>query len=107
MKLHLILPFIGYLFKEMFSSIVYSAIRYRRLMQRDFGFSIFVGCALTMLFTAVITLISAAFFEMPIVRNIFFAVPALCVTFMVYTGLSIMFNNFLEERQRLFNIIKD
>lgn len=108
MQYHLVLPFIGYLFRKTFSGVFDLHKKYRREMDRNTSLAILLGVLCTVLFTAITTVISSAFLpETQQVRYVMMADIIGCLGYMVYTFFSIQFSNFLEERQQLFDVIKD
>lgn len=108
MRYHLILPFIGYLFRKTFSGVFKLNRKYRREMESNPGLAIFLGTICSVLFVIVTTLISSCFLsDIYDVRNVAFTSIASAVIYIVYTFFNIQFNNFLEERQELFDVIKD
>ena len=108
MRLHLILPFLGYLFRKSFSGVFSINKQYRREMEKNPGLMIFAGTLCGAMFTAVTTLIGALLLhEFYQVKYVFFAAIATAVSYITYTFFSIQFSNFLEERQELFDVIKD
>ena len=108
MRLHLVLPFIGYLFRKMFSGVFALHKKFRREMDRNTALSILLGFLCIILFTAITTVISSAFLPEPHqVRYVLMIDVIGGISYMVYTFFSIQFSNFLEERQELFDVIKD
>ena len=108
MRFHLILPFFGYLFRKSFSGVFSLNKKYRREMEKNPGLMIFVGALCGLLFVAVTSIIGAMLApETYQVKYVFFTAIASAVTYILYTFFSIQFNNFLEERQELFDVIKD
>lgn len=108
MRTHLILPFIGYLLRKTFSGVIKINKNYRREMDRNPGLMIFAGSICSLLFVAVTTVISVLLFnEKVFVTTAFFGSMVVAVGYVTFTFFSILFNNFLAERQELFDMIKD
>lgn len=108
MRYHLILPFIGYLFRKMFSGVFKLNRKYRREMESNPGLAVFIGIICSILFVLGTTLISSCFLSDGYdVRSVAIASCAGSVIYIVFTFFNIQFNNFLEERQELFDVIKD
>jgi len=107
MKLHLILPFINFLFRKAFSGVFSLNRKYRREMENHSGLAIFVGLVCSVLFVLVSAVTGALLFDTTGFRLGFISSICVAVSYVVYTFFSIQFNNFLEERQELFDVIKD
>lgn len=108
MRYHLILPFIGYLFRKMFSGVFKLNRTYRREMESHPGLAVFIGAVCSILFVAVLTVASVIFIGNELsVKYVFFGAACTAVSYIIFTFFSIQFNNFLEERQELFDVIKD
>ena len=108
MRYHLILPFIGFLFRKAFSSAFRLNRAYRREMERHPGLAIFLGAICSLLFVAITTVVSAIFIGDTLgVRYVFVGAAFTAISYIVFTFFSILFNDFLEERQELFDVIKD
>ena len=108
MRYHLILPFIGYLFRKMFSGVFTINRKYRREMESNPGLALFIGAICSILFVAFSTLGTAIALNDAIGLKYGFTISAsLSVCYVLYTFFSTLFNDFLEERQELFDVIKD
>ena len=108
MRLYLILPFIGFLLRKSFSGVFKLDKTYRREMEKHPGLAIFMGAVCSILFVAVVTILGVIFFgETVRVKYICFTAIATALTYVSYTFFRMLFNSFLEERQELFDIIKD
>lgn len=107
MRLHLILPFIGFLLKKAFSGVFKMNKKYRREMEQNPALMLFIGVVLGTLTVMVLTIITALFLSDHIeVRYMLFTYIGIAVSYILYTFFSIQFNDFLAERQELFDIIK-
>lgn len=107
MKLHLILPFIGFLLKKMFSGVFKINKRYRREMEQNPALMLFIGTVIGTLSVMTLTVVTALFLSDTIeVRYMLFTYIGIAVSYIMYTFFSIQFNAFLEERQELFDVIK-
>lgn len=107
MRYHLILPFIGFLLKKMFSGVFKMNKKYRREMEQNPGLMLFIGTVIGTLTVMVLTVITALFLSDHVdVRYMLFTYIGIAVSYILYTFFSIQFNDFLEERQELFDIIK-
>jgi uncharacterized protein YacL len=108
MRSHLIMPFIFFLLKKMFSGVIEVNKKYRREMERMPALMIFVGTICSTLYLVVSSLIVISTgADKDIIRYAFLLNLCLCVCYIIYTFFSIQFNDFLEERQEMFDIIKD
>ena len=108
MKLHLILPFIGYLLRKMFSGVIRLNRTYRREMENHSGLAVFIGCICGLIFVIGTTLLGMLIIgDSPMLKYLFLSSIIGAVLYIVYTFFSVQFNDFLEERQKLFDIIKD
>lgn len=108
MRLHLILPFFSFLLRKTFSGVFSLNRKYRREMEHNPGLAIFLGTICSVLFVAVSSILGALLLtDFMSIRYVFMSAITLAVSYVVYTFFSIQFNNFLEERQELFDVIKD
>ena len=108
MRYHLIWPFIGYLLRKMFSGVIKLNRRYRREMENHSGLALFIGCICGLVFVIATSLIGMLVVgDSHMLKYVFLSSVIGTVLYIVYTFFSIQFNNFLEERQELFDIIKD
>lgn len=108
MKLHLILPFIGFLLKKIFSGVFKIHRRYRDTMEDSPGLALFAGTMCSLLFVMFSSLISMmAFQEILPIKYTFVASVIVSLSYVCYMFFSMQFKNFLDERKELFDIIKD
>lgn len=108
MKLRLILLFIKWIFVGIFKQISERNKKFRKMLARETGFGIFAWFIGSTLFGAVFILVSAMFVEtlagMSMVLMIYLG---LIFSYLVYHGISVLFENFIDERQKLFRDLKD
>lgn len=108
MRTHLILPFIGYLLRKTFSGVIKINKEYRRGMDHNPALMIFAGSVCSLLFVAVTTIIAVLLLDEKVfVKTAFFGSIVVAVGYVTFTFFSILFNKFLDERQELFEMIKD
>ena len=109
MRYHLVLPFIGWLFKKTFSGVFKLNKNYRREMCRNPGLGLFIGAICSLLFVAAVTIVSVIFSNgtRDVITYSFLSAAFISVSYVLGTFFSILFEDFLEERQELFDMIKD
>lgn len=108
MRVHLVLPFIGFLLKKVFSGVFRIHRRYRETMEDSPGLAMFAGTMCSIGFVMVATFISMmAFQEISPIKYTIVASAVVAFSYICYMFFSMQFKNFLDERKELFDIIKD
>lgn len=108
MRVHLILPFIGFLLKKVFSGVFKIHRKYRETMEDSPGLGVFAGTICStgfVMFTSLISMIS--FQEITPIKYTFVVSVVVSLSYVCYMFFSMQFKNFLDERKELFDIIKD
>lgn len=116
MKLHLVLPFIGFLLKKMFSGVIKVHHEYQNEMDHNPALMLFAGTVCGFLFIVATTLLSIGIYQLGFVefmserlfvKSAFIGSIIFAVGYITYSFFNAQFNKFLEERRALFDVIKD
>jgi threonine/homoserine/homoserine lactone efflux protein len=77
-------------------------------MESHSGLAVFIGCICGLIFVIGTTLLGMLIIgDSHMLKYVFLSSAIGAVLYIVYTFFSVQFNDFLEERQELFEIIKD
>lgn len=106
MRLHLILPFMGWLFRKSFSGVIRIHQQYQRQMDDTPALMLFIGTILSVLFTALTTLTMTVILGRPGLIEVFYTAAFASLSYVVLSFVSMLFDNFKEERRELFETIK-
>jgi hypothetical protein len=108
MKPFLLFAFIRWIFSKIVSNVADTNTRFRCSLRRETGLALFAWLILTVIFMTVITGIGAIFIDSPAQLGWFvLAQFAVSVLYLSINGVTIMYEAFKQDRQELFNILKD
>jgi len=108
MRYHLILPFFGWILKNMFSGVFNINKRYRREMEDHPGLMIFAGTACSVGFTLAAMIVAALVSgDIYVVRIALLLSATASLGYVTFTFFSTLFSKFLDDRQEMFNNIRD
>jgi hypothetical protein len=105
-----VLSFIKWIVTKVFAKIAHLSEEFREGLQYDTGETIFFWCLFTILASVINMVIVAGILALietrPSIWVVLWLPLALFIHF-VYTGISVMFHCFKQERIELFNTIKN
>lgn len=108
MKLRLIPLFIKWIFVNFFKRIIRLNENFRRTLARDTAHGILAWIVSSTLIGAVVILASAIFVDTAnTLGNVILTYFCVILAYLGYHGIAIMFNKFIDERQKLFRDLKD
>lgn len=107
MRYHLVLPFIGWMFRNMFSGVFAFNRKYRNNMEDNPALSLFAGTICSFVFTAFMTLFAAGLFDdFHHVRYAAITALVSSVGYVIITFFTTLFEKFLDDRKQMFDDIK-
>ena len=102
--------FIKWIFEKMFEGLLEFHNGFKKDLRRNTGLAIFLWFIVSLFSTGVALLglcgIDYVFGTQTPVQ-VWFGYMWLCVAYLIYTGFSVMYNTFKDERAELFNTIRN
>jgi hypothetical protein len=108
MKPFLLFAFIQWIFGKMFSKVIKLNKKFRNALEDEPGLAVFGWIVGTIISMAVVSLLGAAFIDSGARFGQFMlAQISIAVLYLTVNGVTIMYKAFKQDRQELFNKLKD
>jgi hypothetical protein len=108
MKPFLLFAFIRWIFSKMFSNAIKLNETFRELLRETPWIAVYAWIVGTIMFVGAVTLLGMGFIDTPEQMSLFvLAQFAIAVLYLAVNGVTIMYEAFKQDREELFNILKD
>ena len=108
MKPFLLIAFVRWIFGKMFSNVIKLNEIFRETLQEAPWLAVLAWIPGTMMFVGAVTLLGMGFIDTSEQMGLFvLAQFAIAVLYLVVNGVTIMYEAFKQDREELFNILKD
>ena len=108
MKPFLLIAFVRWIFGKMFSNVTELNETFRELLRETPWLAVLAWIPGTMMFVGAVTLLGMGFIDTPEQMGLFvLAQFAIAVLYLLVNGVTIMYESFKQDREELFNVLKD